>query len=149
MRTHEAHQRELERFYLWCIVVQKKALSSIDTQDALAFQAFLRAIPSTGSPGGACRAHTALAAVSQAAGRAKPAIRDQHRVDFYDACRDGGYLTANLFADLLAHAKAVHVKRLDATRSLTDDDPQHVALRLAALPGSPRSTGRRWRGARN
>ena len=45
VRTHEAYQRELERFYLWCIVVQKKALSSIDTQDALAFQAFLRAIP--------------------------------------------------------------------------------------------------------
>lgn len=47
VRTLEAYQRELECIYLRCIVVHKKVLSSINTQDALAFQAFLRAIQST------------------------------------------------------------------------------------------------------
>jgi site-specific recombinase XerD len=136
VRTHEAYQRELERFYLWCIVVQKKALSSIDTQDALAFQAFLRAIPSTWITWRRVpRTHRLWRPFRKQLDPRSQQYAISIVRDFYDACRDGGYLTANPFADLKAHAKAVHVKRLDATRSLSDEDLQHVARRLAALPG--------------
>jgi site-specific recombinase XerD len=136
VRTHEAYQRELERFYLWCIVVQKKALSSIDTQDALAFQAFLRAIPSTWITWRRVpRTHRLWRPFRKQLDPRSQQYAISIVRDFYDACRDGGYLTANPFADLKAHAKAVHVKRLDATRSLSHEDLQHVARRLAALPG--------------
>lgn len=136
VRTHEAYQRELERFYLWCIVVCGKALSSIDTQDALAYQSFLAAIPPNWITWRRVpRTHRLWRPF-----RGQLDHRSQHYAigvvrEFYDACRNGGYLTVNPFADVKAHAKAGRAKRLDATRSLSDEDLQLVAQQLAALPG--------------
>ncbi|HPB21067.1 MAG TPA: phage integrase family protein [Novosphingobium sp.] len=136
VRTHEAYQRELERFYLWCIVERGKALSSIDTNDALAYQAFLGAIPLTWITWRrVARTHRLWRPF-----RKQLDFRSQHYAigvvrEFYDACRNGGYLTVNPFADVKAHAKAGRAKRLDATRSLSDEDLQLVGQRLAALPG--------------
>lgn len=136
VRTHEAYQRELERFYLWCIVVRGKALSSIDTGDALAYQAFLGAIPPAWITWRRVpRTHRLWRPF-----RGQLDFRSQHYAigvvrEFFGACLTSGYLTINPFADVKAHAKAGRKKRLDATRSLSDEDLQLVGQQLAALPG--------------
>lgn len=39
--THRAYHREAERLLLWCVVERRKALSSLDADDCLAYRAFL------------------------------------------------------------------------------------------------------------
>lgn len=136
VRTHEAYQRELERFYLWCIVERGKALSSIDTQDALAYQAFLGSIP----PGWITWRRVARTHRLWRPFRGQLDFGSQHYAigvvrEFFGACLTSGYLTINPFADVKAHAKAGRRKRLDATRSLSDLDLQLVVRQLATLPG--------------
>lgn len=136
VRTHEAYQRELERFYLWCIVERGKALSSIDTGDALAYQVFLGAIP----PSWITWRRVARTHRLWRPFRGQLDFRSQHYAigvvrEFYGACLTSGYMTINPFADVKAHAKAGRKKRLDATRSLSDEDLQLVVQQLAALPG--------------
>ena len=41
--TKLAYQRDVERFYLWCILEQRKAMSALTSLDCMAFQAFLQA----------------------------------------------------------------------------------------------------------
>lgn len=45
VRTLEAYRREVERFYLWCLLDARCALSSIALSHAQSYQAFLRNIP--------------------------------------------------------------------------------------------------------
>ena len=136
VRTLEAYQRELERFYLWCIVKRAKALSSINSQDALAYQEFLGAVP----PEWITWRRVARTHRLWRPFRGQLDFVSQHYAiavvrEFYDACLHSGYLTINPFADVKAHAKARRKKRLDATRSLSDEDLQLVGAQLAALPG--------------
>jgi len=44
-RTQQLYTRIVERFYLWCLLVRRKPLSSVDEQDMMAYKAFLMAPP--------------------------------------------------------------------------------------------------------
>lgn len=43
--TFRAYRREIERFYLWCILVARTPLSSVTADQASAYRSFLQAIP--------------------------------------------------------------------------------------------------------
>lgn len=43
--THRAYGKEVERFYLWCLHVRRKPLSSVDSTDCLAYRGFLAQPP--------------------------------------------------------------------------------------------------------
>jgi site-specific recombinase XerD len=43
--THRAYSKEVERFYLWCLHVRRKPLSSVDSADCLAYREFLAQLP--------------------------------------------------------------------------------------------------------
>lgn len=43
--TRVAYHRDVERFYLWCILEQRKAMSALASADCMAFQNFLQAPP--------------------------------------------------------------------------------------------------------
>lgn len=44
-RTHEAYKREIERFWLWCMVHVRKPLSSINAEDCASYKIFLEDPP--------------------------------------------------------------------------------------------------------
>lgn len=44
-KTFRAYTKELERFLLWCVMVQQRAMSSVSTQDCEAYKRFLAAPP--------------------------------------------------------------------------------------------------------
>jgi site-specific recombinase XerD len=43
--TSRAYRKEVERFFLWCLIVARKPLSSIDSADCQAYRRFLSALP--------------------------------------------------------------------------------------------------------
>lgn len=43
--THRAYSKEVERFYLWCLHVRRKPLSSVDSTDCQAYRGFLAQVP--------------------------------------------------------------------------------------------------------
>lgn len=121
MRTFEAYRREIERFYLWCMLEARIPLSSVSLAHAMGFQAFLRSIPQRyigtdrvprgdplwrpwrGQISPRSQAYT-LGVVSQ----------------FYaDAVRNA-YVTGNPFASV--RNPAFDDRVLDTSRSLSDQD---------------------------
>lgn len=44
-RTHQQYERVVERFYLWCLLEKRKALSSASQRDLLDYQVFLASPP--------------------------------------------------------------------------------------------------------
>lgn len=43
--THRAYAKEVERFYLWCLLVRGKPLSSVEAIDCQAYRQFLGSVP--------------------------------------------------------------------------------------------------------
>jgi len=47
LNTRIAYVRDIERFYIWCVLERRQALSSLTSEDLLAFHTFLRAPPAS------------------------------------------------------------------------------------------------------
>ena len=45
--TYRSYRKEVERFFLFCVVALKKPLSSIDSMDCIQYRDFLRSIPTS------------------------------------------------------------------------------------------------------
>jgi site-specific recombinase XerD len=118
--TSRAYRKEVERFYLWCLLERGKPLSSVDSLDAQAYRDFIRQPP----------AHWCCAAV---VGRDDPAWRpfrgplgpaSQRQAlvviqALYDGLRDANYVVGNPLRAVNKRA-ALMAARLDIDRSFTD-----------------------------
>ncbi|MDI9333719.1 MAG: tyrosine-type recombinase/integrase [Cytophagales bacterium] len=137
--TLTTYKREIERFYLWCLLEAGKPLSSIDATDCMAFRAFILkppahwvcALPVARSSSdwrpfrGALTARSAslsLTAVSA----------------LFKALHGSRYLFANPMPSITSSASAV--VKVDVSRSFTEQDKQGIKDVLMQLPNRPTST---------
>jgi site-specific recombinase XerD len=135
-RTFEAYRREVERFYVWCLLEAKLPLSGVSLQQATAYQMFLQNIPEK-------------YITTKVLNRTDPAWRPfkgqlnarsqsyalQVVRSLYKALMDSGYLSINPFAALKSSALGAKRRTMDTTRTLHEEDLALVAKALAALPG--------------
>jgi site-specific recombinase XerD len=135
-RTFESYRREVERFYVWCLMEAKVPLSGVSLQQATAYQMFLQNIPEK-------------YITTKVLNRTDPAWRPfkgqlnarsqsyalQVIRSLYKALMDGGYMSINPFAALKSSALGAKRQAMDTTRTLHEEDLVLVAKALAALPG--------------
>lgn len=121
LATFDAYRREIERFYLWCILEAQVPLSSVSLGHALGYQQFLKAIPPK---------YITTERVARHDLRWKP-FRGQldpksqaYAIgvvgQFFRAAHVNGYLTGNPF-DSVKSASAMN-RDLDTSRSLSKAD---------------------------
>ncbi|MGE5450724.1 MAG: phage integrase family protein [Acidobacteriota bacterium] len=138
--THTAYQREVERFYLWCLHVCGKPLSSIDAMDCQAFRKFLQNIPPDwqNPKTGPCAPQD----WRPFRGPLKPITQKRALVAvqvMFEALRKAGYLVANPMADVFTHFNLPE-SHIDVDRSFTDREWALVMQQAHALPDTPRRT---------
>ena len=135
-RTFESYRREVERFYVWCLMEAKVPLSGVSLQQATAYQMFLQNIPEK-------------YITTKVLNRTDPAWRPfkgqlnarsqsyalQVIRSLYKALMDSGYMSINPFAALKSSALGAKRQAMDTTRTLHEEDLELVAKALAALPG--------------
>ncbi|WP_198321082.1 tyrosine-type recombinase/integrase [Azohydromonas aeria] len=128
--TLRAYRKEVERFYLWCLLERGKALSSVDSRDAQAYRDFIRQPPP----------HWCAAAVVS---RDEPAWRpfrgplgaaSQRQAlvvlqALFDGLRDANYLVGNPLRAVNKKA-ALAGARIDAERSFTDAEWAFIRAQL-------------------
>jgi integrase len=137
--TSRAYRKEVERFYLWCLLERGKPLSSVDSLDAQAYQDFIRQPP----------AHWCCATV---VGRDDPAWRpfrgplgpaSQRQAlvviqALYDGLRDANYVVGNPLRAVNKRA-ALTAARMDIDRSFTDAEWAFVRGQLDLEEAGARS----------
>ena len=131
--THRAYRKEVERFYLWCLLVQRRALSSIDADDCQGYRRFLADVPADW-----CQ--------PLALPRQDPAWRPFRRPlqassqryalvvvqALFDGLRTAHWLVANPMA-AVRKAAPLPVPPLDTSRSFNDTEWVFVLSRLTHL----------------
>jgi len=125
LRTFEAYRREIERYYLWCMLEARVALSDAALPHALAYQAFLRNIPA---------AYIGVERVTREDPRWRPwrgQLNERSQAyalgvvsQFYNDAIRNAYVTGNPFASLRTPTFAERV--MDTSRSLNDQDLRWV-----------------------
>ncbi|WP_432263425.1 phage integrase family protein [Cupriavidus sp. TMH.W2] len=133
--TQRAYRKEAERFLLWAIRVRGKPLSSMDTDDCIAYRDFLGAPPADWC---APRTRERWSPLWRPFEGALSATAQTYAIgvlaNLYRFLNDKNYLSGNPW-------QGVHVPRstkpkLDVGRSLTEDQWAFVAGRLTTLPGT-------------
>jgi len=125
LRTFEAYRREIERYYLWCLLEARVALSSASLSHAMAYQAFLRNIPPD---------YIGSDRVTREDPQWRPwrgQLKERSQAyalgivsQFYNDAIRNAYVTGNPFASLRTPAHAERV--MDTSRSLNKQDLQWV-----------------------
>ena len=120
--TLRAYRKEVERFYLWCLLERGKPLSSVDSLDAQAYRDFMRQPPP---------AWCAASVVSRDnpawrpfRGPLGPTSQRQALVvvqSLFDGLRDANYLVGNPLRAVNKRA-ALTAARMDIDRSFTDEE---------------------------
>lgn len=118
--TYRSYRKEVERFYLWTLHVQRKPLSSLTSPNCQQYSDFLRALPSSWiRPPTARRAHDSRWRPFN--GQLSPASIRQALVIvnsmFIGLCK-AGYLVANAMAVVNKAVRVTH-SNIDINRSLT------------------------------
>lgn len=136
MRTFEAYRREIERFYVWCILEAQCALSSVSLGHAQGYQAWLKAIPDKYI--GSARVARDHPDWRPFRGQLEPlsqnyAIGVLHQ--FYEALRKNAYVTGNPFGSVRPSVDGKKTRIMDTSRSLSASDLNLVREALATLPG--------------
>lgn len=131
LRTFDAYRREIERFYLWCVLEAKVALSSVSLAHAMGYQAFLRSIPAS---------YISTCRVTRDDPHWRPwrgQLTERNQAyalgivsQFYNDAMKNAYVTGNPFASLKSPTSGLRV--MDTTRSLTQQDLQWVRKCLEA-----------------
>jgi site-specific recombinase XerD len=138
LRTFDAYRREIERFYLWCLLEARVPLSSVSLSHAMGYQAFLRSIP---------RTYITTRRLTRDDPNWRPwrgqlTPRNQAYAlgivsQFYNDAMRNAYVTGNPFASLKSPNAGRRV--MDTTRSLSTQDLQWVRECLDALEDSNKS----------
>lgn len=136
IKTLEAYRREVERFYLWCVLVQRTALSSTSLAHAQGYQAFLQKIP----PAWISNARVARSDPMWRPFRGQLTPKSQNHAigilrNFFDALIKNGYVSSSPFASIVATAEASRGRVMDTTRSFTKADLELIRTALLSLPG--------------
>jgi len=134
-RAFESYRREIERFYLWCIVQKKVALSSVTLGDAQAYQNFLKDIPHTwiyskpierySPPWRPFRGQLTAKNQNYALGVLK---------QFFRQMVESGYLTSSAFSSLQKTAEVSTGFSIDTSRAFSSEDLKHIRQALDTLP---------------
>ncbi len=139
--TLRAYRKEVERFYLWCLLERDKPLSSIDSRDALAYREFIRSPP----PHWCCAAVVARndPAWRPFRGPLQPGSQRQALVvvqALFDGLRDANYLVGNPLRAVSKKA-ALAGARIDIERSFTESEWRFIRHRINAEEASARPRG--------
>ena len=136
LKAFDAYRREVERFYLWCLIVARTPLSSITLAHAQAYQLFLQNIPREWiNPKPVERFNPAwrpfrgpLAPKNQnyALGVLKQCFRK---------LMENGYLTSSPFASIQKTTQISTGFSIDTTRAFNRDEMQIIRQALDTLPG--------------
>lgn len=140
-RTFDAYRREIERFANWCFNDAHVAISGVMLSHAMAYQAFLRAIPDR---------YISEARVVREDPEWRPfrgqldPRSQQYALGviarFYSFAVKNGYLTGNPFSSL--KSKVSRSAMLDTTRSLDEQDLLWVKGCLSEMEEKPPSSPR-------
>ena len=135
-KTFVSYRRQVERFYVWCLMEAKVPLSGVSLQQATAYQMFLQNIPDK---------YITTRVVNRTDPNWRPFkgqldARSQSYAlqvirGLYKALMDSGYMSINPFAALKSSALGAKRRTMDTTRTLHEEDLIVVAKALAALPG--------------
>ena len=134
--SRRAYEKESTRFYLWCLLVKRRALSDLDATDCADYRAFIADIPSDWQmdapyPRGdkAWRPF-----IGQLSGRSQSYALKVVGIMF-NALHQSSYLAANAMREI---AKSInsHDDDIDTTRTLNTEARSYVINALAALPQS-------------
>jgi len=137
--THRAYAKEVERFYLWCLHVRRKPLSSVDSADCLAYRRFLADLPAAWvQRAGLQRGDPSWRPFR---GPLKPSSQRYALVvvqTLFDGLREANYLVANPMVSVRKKA-LLPEPAMDTGRSFTDAEwaclldclDQQEATRLA------------------
>lgn len=132
--THRSYRKEIERFYLWCLLCAKKALSDISTTDCLAYRAFLRQIPADWIYERPCPRHSPLWRPFR--GPLDPSSQKQALVIvqiLFEDLQSAGYLVANPMR-MVFKGFDLPASRLHIERSLTQAQWDYLIGSLHLVP---------------
>lgn len=125
--TYRSYVKEVERFLLWCVHERRKALSSVNSQDCMAYREFLRDLPDTWiQRPGARREHDSGWRPFRA--QLAPSSIKQSIVIIqimFGALHKEGYMAANPMANV-SHGFDLPESKIEIKRSLTEAQWAHV-----------------------
>ncbi|MGT2460105.1 phage integrase family protein (plasmid) [Cupriavidus basilensis] len=133
--TQRAYRKEAERFLLWALLARRKPLSSMDTDDCLAYRDFLAAPPADWcAPRSRERWSPVWRPFEGPLNPRAQAYAIGVLANLYKYLNDKNYLAGNPW-------QGIHVPRgaqpaLDVGRSLSEDLWAFVCARLAQLPST-------------
>lgn len=145
--TWRAYRKEVERFYLWCLLERGKPLSSIDGDDAHAYRDFIRQPP----PAWCCAAAMKRSdpAWRPFRGPLQPASQRQALQTLqalFDGLCDANYLVGNPWRAVNRDA-VLAGPRIDTRRSFAEAEWQFIQDCVAQAAASARSRGMLTAGA--
>lgn len=132
-RTHANYSRIAERFYLWCVWVRRKPMSSLTEADFQSYRAFLAAPPADWIQRAKVDRHS-----SEWRPLKRPLSLSSQKLNFsvisamLTALVEAGYLSANAARGVLPSMKLPHF-RIDIERSFSDDQWQWLMRCWAEL----------------
>jgi site-specific recombinase XerD len=134
LRTFDAYRREIERFYLWCLLEMNVPLSGVSLAHGMAYQAFLRAIPEH---------YISTARVTRDDPRWRPwrgqldEASQAYALNVVSQCFTALWKNSYLTGNPLTSLKSVHTKTraMDTSRALSRADLLWLRESLDDLPG--------------
>lgn len=135
-RTLEAYRREVERFYMWCLLEVRTPLSSIALSHAQAYQAFLGRIPDRYI--GDKRVTREHPDWRPFRGQLDPKSQNYALgviEQLFTALHKNAYVTGNPFQSIRPNSAGAKLRTMDTTRTLHAGDLELVRERLEKLPG--------------
>ncbi|MFJ1254149.1 phage integrase family protein [Cupriavidus sp. CuC1] len=133
--TQRGYRREAERFLLWALVVRAKPLSSMDTDDCLAYRDFLAAPPADWcAPRSRERWSPVWRPFEGPLSLAAQALAVRILTNLYRYLNDKNYLAGNPWQGI--HVPKSVKPKMDTGRSLTEEQWAFVSGCLARLPPS-------------
>lgn len=143
-RTFDAYRREVERFYIWAVLVARCPLSSITLSMAQQYQSFLKSIPAKYC--GSARVPRHDPRWRPWRGPLEPSSQNYAigvLYQMYNALHKNAYVTGNPFESIQYDAGGMKRRAMDVTRSLHADDLARVREALTTLPGLTSGTLRK------
>lgn len=134
MRSAEAYRREIERFYLWCLIKTRTPLSSVSLAHAQEYQRFLQSIPHdwiyrkpvhrSDPLWRPFRSQLNPQSQNYALGVLKHFFRD---------LIDNGYLTSSPFKSIVETVATIEPYKMKTSRAFRPEDLELLRTALASL----------------
>ncbi len=136
IKAFDAYRREVERFYLWCLIVVRTPLSSITLAHAQAYQLFLQNIPPEWiNPKPVERFNPAWRPF-----RGQLSPKNQNYAlgvlkQLFRKLMENGYLTSSPFASIQKTTQVSTGFSIDTTRAFNKAEMKIIRRALDTLPG--------------